>query len=600
MDNFLTLEDLMNDSDDPVIASYEINFSSINNTSLHLFQFPLYTTNDFFQANQINLYAYNPEKSDTTENLFNTPTRLFMHLKATEPVNRTQNDKPLNLFNSSDIELSMLSFSCAIPNDFIIGLQHSDQIYFTYVETFQQFVPLLHQLKDMSNTVSTIPFITQMENKDLHSCIKKESVDASPSTDTIQMQLSKLLNSTRSMCTSVDSSLKPISFFTHSSYIQEFLSQLVVNSYTKCHYLEHKSINESSDKYNLCSMSFIYKLLKRTNMISYNQLLKCIDFKSKDIDTFQIIEILKKYAIFIHGQWISKESDTFTGLSAFLREYIIIKLFESNDGIVNKSTIISQFNSHFIKRYISDIISSFCILETSPATNLKTRQWKIKGVSDNYKLDDESLYTQNLWLKSCALSITNNIYLIAQGKTITEQSLQLISQTAVKESNTKIILESNKNKGDSERSVNALSSYIRSMFLIHGVINKELVKDRLKQARCDKECPFYNISKEKIQGVLKDQLTGGIIEGTWILKKLNNETDTYRRLIAVAMRKKTVFTSKELESIVREDSPSFSIPQKLLLRLLTELADYKMGEKLWHAKSGIVHWAPGSDKNWLL
>ena len=139
--------------------------------------------------------------------------------------------------------------------------------------------------------------------------------------------------------------------------------------------------------------------------------------------------------------------------------------------------------------------------------------------------------------------------------------------------------------------------YIRSVFLQYGVINREIFKDRLKQLNQQRSSPIFQLPLGALQAAMQAELQNGVLDGTWMLKSVDPLTDQYRRYVIMEIKETRSFVAKELGDRVNlglSKDQKGPIPDSHLTKLINDLAEFRQGERQWHAKTGMVQWSTAS------
>jgi hypothetical protein len=158
------------------------------------------------------------------------------------------------------------------------------------------------------------------------------------------------------------------------------------------------------------------------------------------------------------------------------------------------------------------------------------------------------------------------------------------------------------NTRERDEQVHTSRQFIRSVFTSNGVINKELLKERLRQLVRQKGSPIYQLPVEALQTALQQEVTGAVLEGTWMLKSIDPVTDQFRKHIFNAMKETPTFVAKDLEARANElmqrevlettgQERTGGIPNAIMMKVINELAEFKGGERLWHSKNGLIQFS---------
>ncbi|KAG5509624.1 hypothetical protein JKF63_06329 [Porcisia hertigi] len=365
----------------------------------------------------------------------------------------------------------------------------------------------------------------------------------------------------------------------------------------------------------------------------------------------QLVEALKSCAVWLHGVWVSRYCDQFRGSVAALREVILACFYQSQDGSVSRADLNALVTTSAARRSIKDILVTVAVLNTEEPDPSK-RRWRLKYVPADRAEREASLRAfksaftaeeasqHESWSRRCAQVMTHIPYINA-GRPAPQLYLRPRGMPPTTSMSTSATLPyggagpgqhvafpvSSMASGHAGSNVHASASpfsspvsgtdmsfkdadiapirrYIRELFAEHGVINKQRVKDLVIKAQ---EARYPHATKAMLSTALQ-QCLDKFTDATWILKSVGEPlVDYYRPAILSVVLELRQFEmaalTKRLEEVVRArglTSPPESVAlrgraggaagslEAVVQRVVAEVAEFKVGGRLWHIKGGSL------------
>ncbi|CCW66765.1 unnamed protein product [Phytomonas sp. Hart1] len=336
-----------------------------------------------------------------------------------------------------------------------------------------------------------------------------------------------------------------------------------------------------------------------------------------------IIDSLKSTAVYMHGVWVCCFSECFKGSIAALREVILLQFQRSSDGSLRRSQLNDLVNTSSLRRSIKEILEKIAILNSAEPDPEK-RRWRLRYVPEDRteyskrissieaRFQCEIFSQRDLWANRTS-QILNHLTYINLGQS--PPSLLLINRfdinnnannmnrgvaynSAISNSATSV---DNKNATEAftEQDLVPIQRYIRILFAEHGVINKLRVKELVLKAR---ESHYPTTTNQMLGAALQSQVQT-FTSSTWVLKTLGEPSvDRHRPLIIAVLLELKIFETRavlsKLNEIKKEYGESTSldnsqpeqqgIPVQIVQRVISEVSEFKSGERLWHLKVGNV------------
>lgn len=351
-----------------------------------------------------------------------------------------------------------------------------------------------------------------------------------------------------------------------------------------------------------------------------------------------VFDALRSCALYLHGVWVAKVNErSFKGNSAAMREVILWKFWQSTDGMVRRedlNRLVPSRGSAMVAT-IKSILESISILSTGGSPH--DRLWRLKELPQSsvecealrsafaQDFPSEYQFQQAAWAKRVH-QIAAHIPSLESGKLIRSLAIATAAPTL---SSSSASASPNRNAQrthhppasgsttmpGNERStptdaaiVTQVRNFTRRLFLEHGVINKQRAKELISKARTDQ---FPDASNAMLSAGVQSEVHQFTVS-TWVLKELHEpETDLFRPFLLSAILELDNFESrvvvqraselyhKHLEAQgklvgssgggdVSSNAAGQNIPQRVVQRVLSEVAVYRSAERLWHVKSGNI------------
>nr|CCC94942.1 conserved hypothetical protein [Trypanosoma congolense IL3000] len=323
----------------------------------------------------------------------------------------------------------------------------------------------------------------------------------------------------------------------------------------------------------------------------------------------QLISALRNGAVWMHGVWVSKVSPNLRGNAAALREVILLLFYESPDGALSRSRLNALVSSNALKRTVKEILEGISTLN-SEEKDPSRRVWRLRLVpadpAARAALVEASLTAfghevafQRQQYEKLSSSIMGHLDAVNAGRLVTRLLFTMRPEDAGSEA-TSGSANSPAAANFNENDLAPIVSFIRKLFLEHGVLNKQRAKEMVLKGRQQ----HYPEATNAMLSAALQQCVQPFTGATWVLKTLgeplvdehrpliletalelvNFEIRAFNALLTQKRQRKsdTDGTSVELGAVAKDDM------QKIVSRVLAEVADYKAHERLWHLKSGNV------------
>ncbi|KAK7198784.1 Sin-like protein conserved region containing protein [Novymonas esmeraldas] len=367
----------------------------------------------------------------------------------------------------------------------------------------------------------------------------------------------------------------------------------------------------------------------------------------------QLVEALKQCAVLLHGVWVSRHCDQFRGSVAALRELILACFYQSEDGSVARADLNALVVTSTARRSIQEILGTVATLNADERDPSK-RRWRLKYVSADRAAREaaqrsfkvlfaaEEAAQHEAWRRRCT-QVAAHIPYINAGRAAPQLLLRPRGQPAPTTSaaggplayssagaaspvgSTSSPVPSGFAGGGAQAlappsgsptasgvelgirdvDVAPIRHYIRELFAEHGVINKQRVKDLVIRAQ---EARYPHASKAMLSTALQ-QCLDKFTDATWVLKTVGEPlADYYRPAILSVVLELRQFEMaalmRRLEEVVQErglTSPPESTASRarggggsaleaVVHRVVAEVAEFKVGGRLWHVKGGnLMH-----------
>lgn len=358
-----------------------------------------------------------------------------------------------------------------------------------------------------------------------------------------------------------------------------------------------------------------------------------------------LMEALKECAVCMHGVWVSRNCDRFVGVVAALREVILIYFYQSTDGSVARGDLNKLVNSSSLRRSVKEILETIAVLNMEEK-DPQRRRWRLKYVSSDHSAREEAVQNfrtsfpsevmsqTEAWRRRCAQVGSHFPYLsagrpppqllfaqrsIGSSSQLPHSSQQVplpVSNITGMMSTAPAVNISPSGSGDAslrDAELAPIRMYIRQLFAEYGVINKQRAKEKVLKMREEK---YPHATNAMLSSSLQSSVRQ-FTAATWVLQSLGEPlVDQYRPIILDVVLDLKMFEMRSLQSrldeVMRErglaqgsaanpgekattvdspkkdDSLQHLIPDSVVQRVVSEVAEYKVGERLWHLKGGNV------------
>ncbi|EAN79318.1 hypothetical protein, conserved [Trypanosoma brucei brucei TREU927] len=330
----------------------------------------------------------------------------------------------------------------------------------------------------------------------------------------------------------------------------------------------------------------------------------------------QLLAALRDGAIWMHGVWVSKVDPNMRGNAAALREVVLLHFCESPSGALSRARLNALVSSNTLKRTVKEILESIATLnsgEKDPAL----RVWRLRHVpadpmeraallevaQNAYRQEIEF---QTMQCKRLHSSIMSHLEVINTGRLVTR--LHFVSRggdrgaegptgavnTAVSTAAAAAATTVATSFTDNELA--PIIAFIRRLFLEHGVVNKQRAKELVLKA---KQQNYPHATNAMLSAALQ-RCVQPFTDATWVLKTLEEpDVDRHRPLILETALELVNFGIRPFNALLaqkqQQQQPDGETAgarkedmQKVVSRVLAEIAVYQSHERLWHLKSGNV------------
>ncbi|RNF18553.1 DNA-directed RNA polymerase [Trypanosoma conorhini] len=328
----------------------------------------------------------------------------------------------------------------------------------------------------------------------------------------------------------------------------------------------------------------------------------------------QLLEALREAAVWIHGVWVSKTASRFKGTVAALREVVLLLFFESADASLARAELNKIVNSTALQRNVKEILESVATLN-SDEPDPKQRVWRLRHVPADAALrvamlraaqnayPQEVTFQRMQWEKFRPY-IMGHINAINLGMPVSrlllatrrnEAGAEATNLTGMAVAAAAAGAASSSFKDDE---LAPILAYIRRLFLEHGVLNKQRAKELVMKGRQQ----HYPDATNPMLSAALQRCVQTFTNATWVLKVLGEpKVDRYRPLILETAVELVNFETRAFHALLEEkrqrrsagegeDASGGAVDgeelQRIVSRVLSEVAVYKQHERLWHLKSG--------------
>ncbi|ESL05849.1 hypothetical protein TRSC58_06487 [Trypanosoma rangeli SC58] len=328
----------------------------------------------------------------------------------------------------------------------------------------------------------------------------------------------------------------------------------------------------------------------------------------------QLLEALREGAVWIHGVWVSKTASRFKGTVAALREVILLHFFESSDASLARAELNKIVNGAALRRNVKEILESIAVLN-SDEPDPTQRVWRLRHVPADTALREAMLQaTQNAYPQEVTFQrmqwekfkpyIMTHINAINAGMPVSRLLLATPRhETGAEATNltgAAVAAASAASSSFKDDELAPILAYIRRLFLEHGVLNKQRAKELVMKGRQQ----HYPDATNPMLSAALQRCVQTFTNATWVLKVLGEpKVDRYRPLILETAVELVNFETRAFHALLEEkrqrrsagegeeaggDSVESEELQRIVSRVLSEVAVYKQHERLWHLKSGNV------------
>lgn len=532
-------------------------------------------------------------------------------------------------------------------SDYVVGYFIGNEFHLTPVSTIQQFTPALEtpNTDGTFGVTSTGPISVANEHCSSQSAPVVPGLSAS---DRIQRELlrqrSAMLNSDASTAkelhfysiNSIESNAVKKRLLCQTKEANVAISTLLLSSAKVENSLYPPDILSSGgivggEEASTCSIirryASIYsvsdqvkQLMLRCQVLTLSTLSEIVVKPDSDgyesVPLSLLVDALRTCAVYMHGVWVSRCSEKFKGAVAALREVVLLQFFKSPNGRIRRSELNRLVVSSSSRRSIKEILMS--IAELNNSLDPSQRFWALQYVpTDNQAYNDsvssfrfafasEEMAQRAAWEKRQALIMGHLPYITAgfpppvlflAGRC--EATRPSASPTFVSPTGTHVASPTSSSDPVREQDLVPIQQYIRMLFAEHGVLNKLRAKEMVLKG---KEMNFPRATNHMLSMALQSCVQP-FTQSTWILKNLGEPSvDLHRQTILEVILDLKIFESRavinRLDDLMvergtftkpaDESEDVHAIPALAVQRVISEVAEYKKGERLWHLKTGNV------------
>ncbi|ORC84885.1 uncharacterized protein TM35_000401520 [Trypanosoma theileri] len=337
----------------------------------------------------------------------------------------------------------------------------------------------------------------------------------------------------------------------------------------------------------------------------------------------QLLEALREVAVWMHGVWVSKTAPRFKGPVAALREVILLHFFESPDATVTRASLNALVTSNVLRRTVKEVLESVSSLnkdEPDPSKRV-WRLWHVPSSSEARKAmiqASESICPQEITFQRMQWEkfkpyIMSHLNAINAGQSVprllfttrrNDVSGDIANITGTAAAAAAAATTSVNPASFKDEDIAPIVGYIRRLFLEHGVLNKQRAKELVMKA---KQQHYPDATNPMLSAALQ-RCVQPFTNATWVLKTLGEpEVDRHRPLILETVLELVNFETRAFHALLEEKQQRLRTGsssggddqagggggggedlQKVISRVLAEVAVYKQHERLWHLKSGNV------------
>ncbi|AYU77205.1 Sin-like protein conserved region containing protein [Leishmania donovani] len=681
--------------DDEVVASFNVYASPALVNQAHIFQYPLRRRQRPYEATEIKLFSTSGTVAEEGEALLahgkgssvlQPGSRLTMKCSLDtfgSPSFRPLPESAADMLGQMELQrhhtfnYTLQSQPFLPQSNYVLGYITPEGIHLTPVSTIQQFTPALSIPESSTGAVrvaeafcsqsnsTAMPGFTaadriQRELRRQRSRVLNEEADTAQEIqffrdDSVESSAmrSRLRSSTLEGIIGSPNAASEPAKVENSLFPPEILQSGGISGGDEAHpsmiihrFANRKSVAEQTSQ--LLQRCHILTLrLLQSIVVPYtsNEVVKTMS----TVPEAQLVEALKSCAVWLHGVWVSRYCDQFRGSVAALREVILARFYQSEDGSVARADFNALITTSAARRSIKEILATVAVLNTEEPDPSK-RRWRLKYVPEdraareanlcdfkaNFAAEEASQH--EAWRRRCAQVMAHIPYINAgrpvpqlclrprgtppttgtaasatlpYGGANTAQSIASpVSSMTSGHSGSGVAASaspfsspaSGADLGFKDADIAPIRHYIRELFAEHGVINKQRVKDLVIKAQ---EARYPHATKAMLSTALQ-QCLDKFTDATWILKSAGEPiVDYYRPAILYVVLELRQFEMaalmKRLEEVVRArglTSPPESAAlrgrtggasgtlEAVVQRVVAEVAEFKAGGRLWHIKGG--------------
>lgn len=645
----------MSEDEDCVIATFDVFCSPSLAGCLHLFQFPLRNSARPYETSGAKMFVTSgcnagsppvaPTQGQQTP-VVTKSSRVTLHCEVDtfavaqsfDQQSRVVKTEYEDISQMHKYHFSLQSEPFTQRNDYAVAVFRENELHLTPLTTIQQFLPVVRSDPTQRSTEGA----SRVE--DIH-CSKKpdEGMVGGPIADIISRQMKRQ----RSFAINTDAkSERAVDYFQLKSVESQTVAKRLFSStlsqaplpqplrknatamdalFPPETIVDHGAnapkdiVLQYASDYSVAAQ--IKDLMHSCQAITIDQLRTFLRRPRTSADApisdATILEGLRACALFMHNVWVCKTNAKFRGNAAALREVILLKFFQSDDGTLRRDDI----NKLLLTRHsgllsnIKEILQSVSDLEGDEVP--LSRRWRLRGVAKDKAVvqqcvmeferrhPQDAQFQSNAWAKRTHAILTH-LLTINAGKIVRTLYLptsvsgdpnMMPPSKAVAGAPVAASSPAGTLPQATDPTVLKIRSFTRKLFVEHGVINKQRAKEMIAKARDEH---FAGATNQMMSVAVQEEVRQ-FTQATWVLKSLQDaELDYYRPYLHISAIELDSFESKVLVAaatkkleeaheggLVSGERP-FAPPTNVLNRVLQEIAVFKGGERLWHIKSGNV------------
>lgn len=631
--------------DDEVIASYNVYFSPSLVHQAHIFQYPLRRKQRPYEATEVRLFSTSGTSNDGAETsasgsrdrtVFNPDSRLTMKCSLDtfgSPSFKTSQAGSGDLLSQMDVQrlntynYTLQSQPFRAQSDYMLGYVTSEGIHLTPVSTIQQFTPALdipissngavrvgEQFSSLPNNSVTPGFAaadrikrdlqrqrSHVLNRDADTgrevrLFRATSVESSAMRSRLRSStLETVLGGSKAVAEPgrIENSLFPPEILQSGGISggDESNPGMVIQRFAN----RTSVVEQTTQLLQRCHIITLPLLQSVVVPHTLNEVVRSM----ASVPETQLVEALKTCAVWMHGVWIGRFSEQFRGSVAALREVVLTRFYQSEDGSLTRTELNSLVSSSASRRAIKDILMTIAVLNERESDPSK-RRWQLKYVSGDRASREaatrafkssfaaEEASQHEAWKRRCVQVAAHipyinasrpppQLFLLARGaapptgvQSPTTSSYggagaaaagslgntgagggQPGGYTAGSSYSSPNVSGADSNFRDAD--IAPIRNYIRELFTEYGVINKQRVKDLVMRAQ---ESRYPHATKVMLSTALQQSLEK-FTDSTWILKSVGEPLVDYYRptILAIVLELRQFELSalmKRLDEAARE------------------------------------------------